>query len=224
MAAHEFTVHRAVASARITYVALGALTNLALAMEADPGLAQRLAGLVHMGGSFDPPGGEPFEWTTPDIPAAIWRETLRFNTLFDPEASALVFRSGIPLTLIPANVTAKVFQRLPDIDRLEAAGTPYHRFLAAYGRPWINWSTQVRGLPGAHMHDPLTVAALIAPDLFRFQRMRLEPEALLNGTIPWLTHAPGGIRARVAVEVDATRFEAFLADRLCQPVLPRYRL
>ena len=182
---------------------------MALALDAEPELARRLAGLVHMGGSFNPPGGEPFVWRTPDIPDAVWQTTLRFNTLFDPEASA--------------NVTSRVFQRRGDIARLKSAGSAYHKFLATYGRPWVEWSIAERGLPGAHMHDPLTVAAIIVPEFFRFREMRVETAKLLRGEARWLSDAPSGIRAKVAVDVDAGRFEAWLAERLCRPVRPRYR-
>lgn len=207
----------------IVFLALGALTNLALAFLEAPETAARLKGLVHMGGSFDPPGGPPFSWPTPDIPDAIWRTTLRFNTRFDPEAAAVVLRAGIPTTLVPANVTTRVFQRPAHLAQLDGEGSSWHRYLAVHARPWVEWSIRERQLPGAHMHDPLTVAALIDPSFCRFDTMDLSVPALLAGRGAWLTPDGGGLPVRTAVEVDAARFEDWLARRLCRPILDAYR-
>jgi len=207
----------------ISFVMLGALTNLALALLAAPEIVPLIKSVVHMGGGFQPTetGDAPLEWITPDIPDSIWREVLRFNTLFDPEASSVVFKSGIPLTLIPVNVTARVFQRPADIDRLEHCATSYHRHLLAHGRPWVAWSMAVRRLPGAHMHDPLTLAALIDPALCRFRTMNLDTAKLLAGDDDWLGGGTGACRAQVAVAVEARKFEQLLARRLTRiPLQP----
>ncbi|MGD9332205.1 MAG: nucleoside hydrolase [Desulfobacterales bacterium] len=206
----------------IVFVALGALTNLALALLDHPDLAASIKGLVHMGGSFAPADGPPFVWQTPDIPEDVWRTTLRFNTVFDPEAAAVVFRSGIPLTLVPANVTSLVFQRPGHLEALERGGTPWHRFLATYARPWVEWSIHERHLPGAHMHDPLTVALVIDPSFCHIESMDLSVPALLTGKGPWLSLDSGGMPVKAASQVDAPRFESWLAERLGGPVLDRY--
>lgn len=206
----------------VIIVALGSLTNLAMALLEAPETASLLKGVVHMGGHFDPPDGPPFVWHTPDIPEDVWRTTLRFNTVFDPEASAVVFRAGIPVTLIPANVTARVFQRPKHLEQLQAGGSHWHRYLATYARPWVEWSIHERRLPGAHMHDPLTVAVVIDTTFCSVTSMDLSVPALLTGKGPWLTMDSGGLPVKVASEVDAPRFEAWLADRLHAPILERY--
>ena len=207
----------------ITFIALGSFTNLALALLIEPQLAGTLRQVVHMGGIFEAPTGAPFVWSTPDIPDEIWRTTLRFNTAFDPEASAVVFRCGVPLTFIPANVTSRVFQRPDHLDGLKRMPSPYHRFLHAYARPWVDWSIAERQLPGAHMHDPLTVATVIDPTFCRLETLYLDDKVFLRGENPWLVHHSGGRPVQVATAVDAARFEAFLAERLCRSVLPAYR-
>lgn len=206
----------------VIFVALGALTNLALALLEDPDMASLLKSVVHMGGSFDPTDGPPFVWQTPDIPDDIWRTTLRFNTVFDPEASAVVFRAGIPVILVPANVTARVFQRPDHLEQLQAGGTHWHRYLATYARPWVEWSIHERQLPGAHMHDPLTVAVIIDATFCQMASMDLSVPALLTGKGPWLSLDSGGLPVKAASQVDAARFEAWLADRLSAPILERY--
>ena len=72
------------------------------------------------------------------------------------------------------------------------------------------------------MHDPLTVAAVIDPTFFQFTSMDLSVPALLTGKGSWLTVDSGGQPVNVASEVDAPRFEDWLADRLHAPVLERY--
>ncbi|MDJ0809636.1 MAG: nucleoside hydrolase [Desulfobacterales bacterium] len=222
--AHEF-IHQALARFpdELIYVALGSLTNLALALLTAPAQAPRIKQVVHMGGSFQPPAGPPFVWSTPDIPDDVWETTLRFNTAFDPEASAVVFRAGIPLTFVTANVTCQVFQRPAHLDRLQTAGTPFHHFLHTYTRPWVTWSMAERRLPGAHMHDPLAVALIIDPTFCRLETLFLDEAAFLKGQAPWLVHDPVGTPVQVATAVDAGRFEAFLAARLTHPVRPIYQ-
>jgi purine nucleosidase len=224
MPAHEF-IHRTIALApgEITYIALGSFTNLALALLTAPDLAPKIKQVVHMGGMFQPSETAPFVWSTPDIPDEVWRSTLRFNTTFDPEASEVVFRAGVPLTFITANVTHRVFQRPEHLDRLAAVPTPFHRFLYTYIRPWVEWSVGERRLPGAHMHDPLTVAAVIDSTFCDLETFNLDEQAFRDGQSPWLDRQSGGRPVQVATDVDASRFEAFLASRLTQPILTAYR-
>ena len=224
MPAHEF-IQRTIARApgEITYIALGSFTNLALALLTAPDLARQIKQVVHMGGMFQSETPSPFVWSTPDIPDEVWRTTLRFNTTFDPEASVMVLRAGVPLTFVTANVTCRVFQRPEHLALLAAVPTPFHRFLYTYTRPWVEWSLAERQLPGAHMHDPLTVAAVIDPTFCVLETLYLNEQALLNGQSPWLDRQPGGRPVQVATDVDAARFEAFLAARLAQPVLTAYR-
>jgi len=206
----------------VILIALGTLTNLALALLDAPDTAAQIKGVVHMGGSFEPADGPPFVWHTPDIPDDVWRTTLRFNTLFDPEAAAVVLRSGIPVTLVPANVTSLVFQRPAHLQQLQAVDTPWHRYLTTYAQPWVEWSLHERRLPGAHMHDPLTVATVIDPTFCRITSMDLSVPALLTGKGPWLTPDGGGLPVKTATEVDAPRFETWLAERLCRPIRDCY--
>jgi purine nucleosidase len=222
--AHEFIIKTlARYPGEIIIIALGAFTNLALALLIEPGLADNIRQVVHMGGAFQPSAGEPFVWSTPDIPDDIWQTTLRFNTSFDPEASAVVFRSGAPLTFIPANVTSRVFQRPDHLDRLRRIAAPFQQFLHDYSRPWVNWSIAERKLPGAHMHDPLTVATTIDPTFCRWETFFVDHKIFLRGEDPWLVPHPPGTPVQVATDVETARFEAFLAERLCMPVRPSYR-
>lgn len=221
--AHAFIVRQVQAHpGEVRVVALGSLTNLARALQTAPEIAPLLAGVTHMGGMFHAPGGGPV-WRTPDIPDHVWRTTLRFNTLFDPEAAALVFRSGVPVTLLTANVTARVFWRPEHQARLARQPGGLQRHLHRWTAPWLEWSREVRGIPGAHLHDPLTLGVVLDPGFCRWAGMQVDVDRLLAEDPDWLGWSATGVAVQAAVDVEAGRFEDFLAERLQAPVPPRYR-
>ena len=170
-----------------------------------------------MGGSVQEGG---FEDGTPDIPGYVWRDILRFNTEFDPEATAIVVRSGIPFTFVPGYVTVRVFQYLEDMERIRENDTPYHQHLYDYGQPWVEWSVKERKIPGAHMHDPLTLAVVIDRDFCRYVDMYCNLERFLKQDYPFLSAGSQQPQVSVAIDVDVERFEKWLADRLADPILP----
>ena len=132
-------------------VPTGPLTNIALALRAAPDLAGRIAGISLMGGgSFGN------------------RSALaEFNIWADPEAAAIVYASGVPLTMAGLDVTHQFIvddQRIADIDALDGqlatvlAGL-FRFFASTYTRRHDH-------LVGAALHDPLAVLALTHPQLF----------------------------------------------------------
>ena len=132
-------------------VATGPLTNIALALRASPDLASRLAGISLMG------GGTRGNRT----PAA------EFNIWADPDAAAIVFESGVPLTMAGLDVTHQFLvlpERIQQVaalpGHLAAAMTDLFRFFSA------NYISRHRNMAGAALHDPLAVLALTHPDLF----------------------------------------------------------
>lgn len=125
----------AAAAAPITIVALGPLTDLAEALQADPGLVARIGRIVEMGGAVDVTGNvasDPAGTGTPG--PAEW------NVYADPAAADIVFRSGIPITLVPLDATNAVPVDQAFIDALgsdhAAAGADIaYELLARRGRP-----------------------------------------------------------------------------------------
>ncbi len=206
---------------QITFIALGSLTNLGLALLADPAVAGRLKEVVHMASCALPPSlaRRKIEWHTPDIPGHVWQETLRFNTGYDPEAAAIVFRSGLPMRLLGIDVTTLVHQRPQDLLPLAQSPNPFQRHLHAGGLAWVTWSMAVRKLPGAQMHDPLAVAAVIDPAFCGYANARVDVARFLAEDGGWLAADQASTptdwpRVAVADDVDVSRFEAFLATRL----------
>lgn len=215
--AHEFIIQTVkLHPGQVTLVMEGSLTNLALALLAAPEITPLIREVVHMGGSSAL--SDLNSIGTPDIPAHIWRDVLRFNTEFDPEATEIVIQSGVPFTFVPGEVTSKVFHTLESMERVGAVGTDFHQHLYDYGKPWIEWSMKERQLPGAHMHDPLALAIVIDRTFCEFVEMRCDLGRFRARDHPYLLRSPGEPRVQVAEDVDKARFESWLADRLASPL------
>jgi purine nucleosidase len=188
----------------ITLVAIGPLTNVALAFLREPRLAENLAGLVLMGGVV---GGK-------DALHLPWTE---HNFRCDPEAAQIALTAGAPLTIVPLDVTTRVCIRPADLERIRAAGDAYHQAVA--GQVSLYPHFVQRGW--AYLHDPLAVAALIDPSLVMAEPLRavVEPRGEYTvGKLLVALPAPGApASASVALGVDAPRAEQFIVDRLTAP-------
>ena len=101
----------------ITLVAIGPLTNVALAFLLEPRVPRALAGVTIMGGVVGGPGALDLPWT-------------EHNFRSDPEAAHIVLASGAPIKVVPLDVTTQVRIRAEDAARIRAAGTPFHRAVA----------------------------------------------------------------------------------------------
>lgn len=147
-------------SGRVDIHALGPLTNVARLVQEYPEAARRIGRLIAMGGAIHERGNVS--------PRA------EFNIAADPEAAAIVFGAGLPMTLIPLDVTRQVRATKPDLDRLRTLGTPRATLTAdlidAYFGARITPGTDVASRP---LHDPCVMAYALRPDLFRIERMGL---------------------------------------------------
>ena len=199
----------------------GAMTNLALALLVEPEIAPLVKEVVHMGGSYRPKDADVsrISFSSPDIPALAWQNVLLFNTGFDPESSAIIFKSGIPITFVTGYVTGCVFQYLEGMERIRAVDTPFHQHVYQAGNPWVEWSIKERKLVGAHMHDPLTLAVVIDRSFCAYEDIHMDVDRYLSGKRPWAFASDKESLAKACVDVDKERFETFLADRLASPLV-----
>ena len=180
----------------ITIVALGPLTNLADAVQADPEFVTAVERIVAMGGAVKVPGNvELGEGVEP--PAAEW------NIYADPTAADIVFRSGIPLVLVPLDATNDVPVRPDFVSELQgdhvAAGADiaYELFI------------RVGVSPSDFFWDPLAAMAAVDETVVTFETMRLQVETEGPG-IGRTVQALDGIAVRVATGADAASFETRL--------------
>ncbi|WP_442799311.1 nucleoside hydrolase [Pantoea vagans] len=128
----------------ITLVAIGPLTNVALAMQRYPAMAESVAEIVIMGGVFS-------------LDDYI-KDT---NFGLDPEAAHQVLHSGAAVTLVPMDVTTQTLLTQQDLTRLTATDHPLTEFVRDTLRPWIDYSMETRQLAGCWIHDALVVAWLL---------------------------------------------------------------
>jgi purine nucleosidase len=186
---------------QITLVAIGPLTNVALAIQREPRLAGNLAGLVVMGGVVGGAHALHLPWT-------------EHNFRSDPEAAQIVLSAGAPAIIVPLDVTTQVRIRPDDLERMRAAGDAFHQAVAdqvSLYPPFVQ-----RGW--TYLHDPLAIAALIEPSLVVLEPLRAVVETGGEHTTGKLLVAPPApdapATAHVALGVDATRAERFIVDRL----------
>ena len=135
----------------IHLIPIGPLTNIALAIKADPSLVNRVTSITLMGGG-----------------AGIGNVTsaAEFNIFADPEAADLVFRSGAPLNMLGLNLTHQVLMGSVHADYCYALNTPVGKTAGDL----LNFNGRTHGTEkGANlgaMHDPCAVLAVTHPDLF----------------------------------------------------------
>ena len=142
----------AAAPGEITLVAIGPLTNVALALIERPELAREVREIVVMGGV------EARGNTT---------AYAEFNFRVDPAAARVVLGSGARVTMLGLDVTRRVRADAEWLDRIEALGTPVGRVVAGMLRRYAKGG-------GAGLHDPLAVGHVLWPDLTRVAPARVD--------------------------------------------------
>jgi purine nucleosidase len=121
-----------------------------MAIRKEPKFAKAVKELVIMGGAIQENGN-----MTP---------LAEFNIYVDPHAAHIVFHSGIPITLIPLDVTHKCLLKPEHVERLLKVSSSLTTFIKDAVEFYIKFSVD-RGFAGSALHDPLTLATIIAPEL-----------------------------------------------------------
>ena len=185
----------------ITLCAIGPLTNIALALRLHPDVARGIARIVCMGGAFTALGHR--------VP---WAE---FNVFADPHAAGIVFGSGVPLVLFPLDVTMQALFTADHVAALRDGGSAGGRALAALLTEYDRSDPARYGRPGGPLHDAMTVAWLIAPDLFTGRPARVGVQE--GGTTPghtWADFTDPSAAATVMSQVDEAGYIALVVDRI----------
>lgn len=134
----------------ISIFPIGPLTNIAMAIRKEPKFAKAVEELVIMGGAIQEGGN-----MTP---------LAEFNIFVDPHAAHIVFHAGIPITLIPLDVTHQCLLKQEHVDRLMKINSPISRFVRDVLEVYLP-ASQKMGFEGSALHDPLTLATILAPEL-----------------------------------------------------------
>lgn len=198
---------RAEPSGSVTLCPLGPLTNIAMAMEKAPDIIPRIRQIVLMGGAYFQVGNI--------TPAA------EFNIYVDPQAARIVFRAGVPLVVMPLDVTHKALVTAERNDRFRALGTPVGVAVAQMTEFFERFDKEKYGSLGAPLHDPCVTAWLIRPDLFTGRHVNVEIETQSELTMgmtvaDWWRVTTRAPNALFMGDVDADGFFALLTERLAR--------
>jgi inosine-uridine nucleoside N-ribohydrolase len=194
--ARELIEEVARASAPLTLIATGPLTNVATALTDDPTLAGRLREIVWMGGSTERGNVTP---------------AAEFNAAVDPEAVDGVLAAGVPFTMVGLNLTHQALATSPVVARLRAAGGAVGEAVAGWLSFFAAAYRSLFGFPAPPVHDPCAVALVAEPDVIRcaeaFVAVELEGRWTRGATVVDLHGRLGRpANARVALELDVERF------------------
>ena len=195
---------RAAEADTITVCALGPLTNIAVALIKAPEIAGKINELVVMGGACFELGNV--------TPAA------EFNIHTDPHAAAVVFASGVSLTMIPLDVSHQVLTTPPRLATLSASGNRCGQAVAALLAEFEARRVDRFGERGRALHDPCVIAYLLRPELFDGREVNVEIETaspLTSGmtVADWWGVTGRKPNVRLLNMVDAEGLYALLTER-----------
>lgn len=191
----------------VTLVPIGPLTNVATALQRAPDIAERLGGIVLMGGAYFEVGN-----ITP---------TAEFNIYVDPEAGDIVFKSGAPITVMPLDVTHKALITKERLERIAAIGTAVSDAVSGWLDFYERFDLEKYGAAGGPLHDPCTIAWLLKPELFTGRHINVEIETQSDLTrgmtvADWWRVTDRAPNATFIGDVDAEGFFELLLDRLAR--------
>jgi purine nucleosidase len=156
-------------SGSVTLCPLGPLTNIATAFQRAPDVVARVAEVVLMGGAYFEVGNI--------TPAA------EFNIYVDPEAADIVFKSGVPLVVMPLDLTHHALTSRDWVEGMRALGTEVGRAVASWTDFFERFDTAKYGSNGAPLHDPCVIGYLIRPDLFEGRHINVVIETKGDYTV-----------------------------------------
>ncbi|HET9259753.1 MAG TPA: nucleoside hydrolase [Acidimicrobiia bacterium] len=189
----------------VTICTLGPLTNVALALVRAPQITDNIEKVVMMGGGFFEGGN-----TTP---------AAEFNIYVDPHAAHVVLSSGIPIVMMPLDVTHKALTTPDRLKRFEDLGTAAGNAVAGMLGFYDRWDKDKYEIPGGPLHDPTVIAYLLEPGLFGGREVAVEvdiaPGPTLGMTVvDWWGVTDAEPNALVMREIDSDGFYDLLVDRI----------
>jgi inosine-uridine nucleoside N-ribohydrolase len=185
---------------------IGPLTNIALVLRLYPQLASRISHVCLMGGSIG-------EGNTTAL--------AEFNIIADPEAADVVFRSGVPITMIGLDVTHQALLDRDSAGELRALGNVSGRVAAELTDFALDRNMEWSGSTTTAIHDAVAIAHLMVPDLIAVAPYHVVVDTT-NGPargrtvcdgLPYRMKRDGRTpNADVGIVIDRARFERLLID------------
>jgi purine nucleosidase len=193
--------------ATVTLCALGPLTNIALAMVREPRIVPRIQEIVLMGGGFFEGGN-----VTP---------TAEFNIYVDPHAAEIVLKSGVPIVMMPLDVTHKALTTAARLRGLRDLGTNVGTATAELLDFFERFDEEKYGTDGGPLHDPCVVAYLLKPELFKGRHINVSVETASELTMGMTVADWWGVTDRdknvtYMRDIDPEGFFVLLTERLAR--------
>lgn len=185
----------------ISVLAIGPLTNLALAIKRDSSFASKVKRIVVLGGAFFALGNVN--------PAA------EANIYGDPEAADVVFTSGANITVVGINITTQVKLTDSDLCGLRESKGRHTSLITDMCKFYRDFHVKSDGVYGIFLHDPVSFVAVVRPDLFTYKKgvVRVETQGICTGHTlmdqglkkwnsdnPWTGYSPISVAWTVDVE------------------------
>ncbi|XP_052175041.1 probable uridine nucleosidase 2 isoform X2 [Diospyros lotus] len=195
----------------ITVVALGPLTNIALATQLDPAFSKNVGQIVILGGAFAVNGNVN--------PAA------EANIFGDPDAADIVFTSGADVLAVGLNVTHQVVMTDADRDKLAQSDGKFAQYLCKILDVYFSYHHDAYGTKGVYLHDPTALLAAVNPSLITYLEgvVRVQTTGITRGLTLFynkqkrfgeVTEWTDKPSVKVAVTVDAPAILQLVMDRL----------
>ena len=208
----DFLIEKILAApGEMTLLAIGPLTNVALAIRQEPRIVQALKEIIIMGGALR------YEGNTTAL--------AEFNTYVDPHAAHIVYHAGIPTTLVPLDVTYQCVLTQGDVRRLREVDSPVTKFVADATRFYMEFHDEFQKIDGCVINDPLALALAFAPELCTYQELPVDVD--ISGGIsmgktvadfynygkkPANMRVALGVRARDFIDLFVERIESLAAS------------
>ncbi|CAF2095213.1 unnamed protein product, partial [Brassica napus] len=198
----------------VTVLALGPLTNLAIAIKRDSSFASKVKKIVVLGGAFFSLGN-----VNPAAEANIYN---------DPEAADVVFTCGADITVVGINITTQLMLSDDDLLALRESKGKHAKLLSDMCKFYRDWHVKSDGVYGVYLHDPVSFVAVVRPDLFTYKKgvVRVETQGICvghtlmdqglkrwNGSNPWVGYSP----VSVAWTVDVDGVLEYIKGMLMKP-------
>jgi purine nucleosidase len=177
-------------------IAVGAMTNLALALEQDPESLGRFRTVTILGGISHRPG--------PDEP-----EYYDANVYHSPDAADRLFASGSPLTVVPIDLSYRAVLEDEHLDAIKSGTTPQAKFAWQILPFYCNFYQERLGRWSASMHDPIAAAVFLDESLVLEEvsrPMAVEPYLERYRAVGREDSVPGRAPVRIITDADIPRF------------------
>ena len=189
----------------VTLVAIGPLTNLAIAIRKEPRIVQNVKEVFIMGGAVQHPGN-----TT---------ALAEYNTFVDPHAAHIVFHSGMPMILTPLDVTYQCIFTPEDLKRLQRLDSPITKFIADSTRFYMEFHDEYQSIEGCVINDPMTLALTYMPEICDYQELVMDVDistgvGLGNTFADFYNYEKKKPNMKVAMGVRPRMFMELFLDRI----------